>query len=290
MTTAELVRKVRLVELRARRRSGNAMSGAWHSAFKGRGVEFHEVREYVPGDDVRTIDWKVTARAGRPYIKRFTEEREQTLVLLVDGSRSNLTAKRDLASELCALLAFAAVTNRDAAGLILFTDEVEMYLPPGRGVAHVLRLIREVLAFTPRRSGTRIAEALEFLARVQRRRSLVFMVSDFQDQGWENAMRVAGRRHDLIALPIHDAREQRLPDCGLVALRDPDGCPLHSRYVRSRGAARVGSGSGGSRRPLEACIGKRRNRPPRHRSRQRLHPQSGDVPAPARAERLMPRF
>lgn len=222
MTTAELVRKVRLVELRARRRSGSAMSGAWHSAFKGRGVEFHEVREYIPGDDVRTIDWKVTARAGRPYIKRFTEEREQTLVLLVDVSRSNLTAKRDLASELCALLAFAAVTNRDAAGLILFTDEVEMYLPPGRGIAHVLRLIREVLAFTPRSTGTRIGQALEFLARVQRRRSLVFLVSDFQDQGWENALRVAGRRHELIALPINDARERRLPDCGLISLRDPE--------------------------------------------------------------------
>jgi uncharacterized protein (DUF58 family) len=227
VTAAELARKVRLVELRARRRSGSAMSGAWHSAFKGRGVEFHEVRDYVPGDDVRAIDWKVTARAGRPYIKRFTEEREQTLMLLVDASRSLLAAKRDLACELCALLAFAAVNNRDAAGMLLFTDEVEMYLPPGRGIAHVLRLIREVLAFTPWHPGTRIGPALEFLARVQRRRSLAFLVSDFQDHGWEKALRVAGRRHELIALPIHDARERRLPHSGLVALRDPEtGVPF----------------------------------------------------------------
>ena len=205
MTVAELTRTVRLVELRARRASGGVMSGAWHSAFKGRGIEFHEVREYVPGDDVRAIDWNVTARAGRPYIKRFAEERDQTVMLLVDASRSNfipgtLATKSTLASELCALLAFAAASNRDAAGLILFTDEIELYLPPRRGVGHVLRLIREVLAFQPRGASTRIASALEFLARVQPRRSLVFLISDFQDRDWERTLLVAARRHELIAL------------------------------------------------------------------------------------------
>lgn len=227
MTVAELARKVRLVELRARRASSGVMSGAWHSAFKGRGMEFHEVREYVPGDDVRAIDWNVTARAGRPYIKRFAEERDQTVMLLVDASRSNCipgvsATKSALASELCALLAFAAAGNRDATGLILFTNEIELYLPPGRGVAHVLRLIRELLAFQPRGAGTRIASALEFLARVQRRRSLVFLISDFQDRDWERPLSVAARRHELIALPVSDPREQRLPDCGLVAFRDPE--------------------------------------------------------------------
>ena len=227
MTVAELARRVRLVELRARRASSGVMSGAWHSAFKGRGIEFHEVREYVPGDDVRAIDWNVTARAGRPYIKRFAEERDQTVMLLVDASRSNCipgvsATKSALAGELCALLAFAAAGNRDAAGLILFTDEIELYLPPGRGVAHVLRLIREVLAFQPRGVGTRIASALEFLARVQRRRSLVFLISDFQDRDWERPLSVAARRHELIALPVSDPREQRLPDCGLVAFQDPE--------------------------------------------------------------------
>ncbi len=227
MTAAELARKVRLVELRARRASGGVLSGAWHSAFKGRGVEFHEVREYVPGDDVRAIDWNVTARAGRPYIKRFAEERDQTVILLVDGSRSHripgrTATKSEVVAELCAVLAFAAVSNRDAAGLILFTSGVDLYVPPGRGVAHVLRLIREVLAFRPSGTGTHIGGALEFLARVQRRRSLVFLVSDFQDRGWERALRVVGRRHDVIALPVSDPRELRLPDCGLAAFEDAE--------------------------------------------------------------------
>jgi uncharacterized protein (DUF58 family) len=222
VTVVELARQVRLVELRARRASAGVMSGAWHSAFKGRGVEFHEVREYVAGDDVRAIDWNVTARAGRPYIKRFAEERDQTVMLLVDGSRSNINPKIALVGELCALLAFAATGNRDGVGLILFTDQVELYLPPRRDVAHVLRLIREVLAFQPRGAGTRIAPALEFLARVQRRHSLVFLISDFQDRDWERSLKVAARRHELIALPVSDPREQRLPDCGLVMFRDPE--------------------------------------------------------------------
>jgi uncharacterized protein (DUF58 family) len=222
VTVAELARQVRLVELRARRASAGVISGAWHSAFKGRGIEFHEVREYVSGDDVRAIDWNVTARAGRPYIKRFAEERDQTVMLLVDGSRSNIHPRNAVAGELCALLAFAATGNRDGVGLILFTDQIELYLPPRRDVAHVLRLIREVLAFQPRGAGTRIASALEFLTRVQRRHSLVFLISDFQDRDWESSLRVAARRYELIALSIADPREQSLPDCGLVMFQDPE--------------------------------------------------------------------
>jgi uncharacterized protein (DUF58 family) len=227
MTATELARKVRLMELRARRTAGGAVSGAWHSAFKGRGVEFQEVREYVPGDDTRAIDWNVTARAGRAFIKRFAEERDQTVMLLVDASRSNriaggAAAKSDVVSEICALLAFAAAQNRDTAGLILFTDEVELYVPPGRGVPHVLRLIREVLACRPRGSGTSVACALEFLAKVQRRHSLVFLISDFQDRDFERALKIAGRHHEVIAFPVFDPREERLPACGLAEFEDAE--------------------------------------------------------------------
>jgi uncharacterized protein (DUF58 family) len=232
VTATELARKVRLVELRARKTAGGLVSGAYHSAFKGQGVEFQEVREYVPGDDTRAIDWNVTARVGRPFIKRFAEERDQTVMLLVDGSRSNRIAggqasKSDVVSEICAVLAFAAVHNKDATGLIMFTDDVELYVQPGRGVAHVLRIVRDVLAFQPRGKGTHIAGALEFLAKVQRRRSLVFLISDFlisnpQDRGYERALKIAGRRHDVIAFPVFDPREAQLPDCGLAEFADPE--------------------------------------------------------------------
>jgi len=227
VTATELARKVRLVELRARKTAGGVVSGAYHSAFKGQGVEFQEVREYVPGDDTRAIDWNVTARVGRPFIKRFAEERDQTVMLLVDGSRSNriaggVAAKSEVVSEICAVLAFAAVHNKDATGLIVFTNEVELYVQPGRGVAHVLRIVRDVLAFQPRGKGTQISGALEFLAKVQRRRSLVFVISDFQDRGYERALKVAGRRHDVIAFPVFDPREEQLPDCGLAEFGDAE--------------------------------------------------------------------
>ena len=166
MTAAELTRKVRLVELRARRTVGGMISGAYHTAFKGQGVEFQEVREYVPGDDTRSIDWNVTARVGRPYLKRYAEERDQTVIILLDGSRSHLfgtgdALKKDVAAEIFAVLAFAAVYNKDETGLILFTDDIELYVSPGRGPRHVLRLIRDVLAFQARGSGTNLARALD---------------------------------------------------------------------------------------------------------------------------------
>ena len=227
MTAAELSRKVRLVELRARRTVGGMISGAYHTAFKGQSVEFQEVREYVPGDDTRSIDWNVTARVGRPYLKRYAEERDQTVIILLDGSRSHLfgtgdALKKDVAAEIFAVLAFAAVYNKDETGLILFTDEIELYVSPGRGQRHVLRLIRDVLAFQARGSGTNLARALEFLCRVRRRRSLVFVVSDFQDSGFERELRIAGKRHDVVAFSLFDPREETLPDCGLLDFEDAE--------------------------------------------------------------------
>jgi uncharacterized protein (DUF58 family) len=244
MTAAELARKVRLVELRARKTVGGAISGAYHSAFKGQGVEFQEVREYVPGDDTRSIDWNVTARVGRPYIKRFAEERDQTVMLLLDGSRSNLfgtgaAPKNEAAAEVFAVLAFAAVYNKDEAGLILFTDEVEHYVPPGRGPTHVLRLVRDVLAFQPRGRGTNINGALEFLGKVRRRRSLAVLISDFLADDFEQPLRAAARRHDLIAISIFDPREERLPDCGLVEVEDAESgrrCTIDTSHPQVRAA------------------------------------------------------
>jgi uncharacterized protein (DUF58 family) len=227
MTAAELAHRVRSVELRARRTVGDLVSGAYHSAFKGQGIEFQEVREYVPGDDTRAIDWNVTARVGRPYIKRFAEERDQTVMLLLDASRSQVFGapgafKLDVAAEILATLAFAAAYNQDEAGLILFTGRIELYVPPASGETHVLRLIREVLAFGPREGGTDLTRALEFLTKVRRRRSLVFVLSDFQDRGFERQLRIVARRHDVIAISLYDARENALPDCGLMECEDAE--------------------------------------------------------------------
>ena len=227
MTAAELARKVRMIELRARRIVAGLISGAYHSAFKGQGVEFHEVREYVPGDDTRAIDWNVTARVGRPYIKRYAEERDQCVVILLDASRSQLfgeadARKKDVTAEIFAALAFAAAYNKDETALILFTGDVELYVAPKRGPRHVLRLIREVLAWEPRGSGTSLAHALEFLCRVRRRRSLVFVISDFQDRGFEHQLRTAARFHEVVAFTVYDPREMALPDCGLVDFADAE--------------------------------------------------------------------
>ena len=241
MTAAELARKVRLVELRARRTAGGLMSGAYHSAFKGQGVEFQEVREYVPGDDTRAIDWNVTARVGRPYLKRYAEERDQTVMILLDASASHAfgsgtALKNEVTAEIFAALAFAALFNKDETALALFTSGVELYVPPGRGPRHVLRLIREVLAFQPRAAETNLAGALEFLCRVRRRRSLVFLVSDFQDSGFERPLRIAARRHDVVAFSVFDPREERLPDCGLVEFEDAE---TGERWTADTSGARV---------------------------------------------------
>jgi uncharacterized protein (DUF58 family) len=233
--TREILRKVRHIEIRTRRLVNDSLAGEYHSVFKGRGMNFDEVREYVPGDEVRTIDWNVTARAGKPFIKKFVEERELTLMLAVDVSASGdfgsgEQSKREMAAELASVLAFSATHNNDKVGLILFTDQVELYVPPRKGRRHVLRLVREILGFQPKRPGTDVVKALDFLNHVLSRRAIVFLVSDFQsDQDPEvataalrRAIRQTSARHDLVAMHVHDPREQDLPDFGLLAVEDAE--------------------------------------------------------------------
>ncbi|MFO8056696.1 MAG: DUF58 domain-containing protein [bacterium] len=223
----ELLRKVRRIEISTRRVVNEVMAGQYHSVFKGRGMEFAEVREYQPGDDVRIIDWNVTARMGTPYVKVFHEERELTVILMVDMSKSLFfgtreKTKSEVAAELCALLAFSAILNNDRVGLIIFTNKVERAIPPKKGRRHVLRLIREVLFFQPRASRTDIASALEYLSRLYKRKAVVFLVSDFMAEGYEKAINIAGKRHDLIAVPLSDPREKELDPVGLVELEDAE--------------------------------------------------------------------
>jgi len=223
----EILDKVRLIEIRTRNMMNNLFAGEYHSVFKGRGMEFAEAREYQPGDDVRHIDWNVTARVGRPFIKVFDEEREMTVMLLVDVSASGAFGsqqqmKGEVGVEVSALLAFSAIQNNDRVGLLIFTDEVEVFVPPKKGRKHVLRVIRELLYFQPQGRRTSIAGALEYLGRVLHRRSVVFVVSDFQDKGYETALRHLSRRHDLIAVSLSDPREWRLPDVGFINLQDAE--------------------------------------------------------------------
>lgn len=227
VTPAEILRRVREIEIRTRRAVKDVLAGQYSSVFRGRGIEFSEVRTYEPGDDVRTIDWNVTARFGHPYVKTFQEERELTVVLALDGSASGSfgTAgawKSERAAECAALLAAAAIRNNDKVGLVVFTDEVEKYVRPRKGRGHVLRLVRECLFFRPRRRGTRIASALEHVLRVQHRRAVVFVVSDFMDSGYEKVLGACARRHDVVAVSVADPRETELPAAGLLALEDPE--------------------------------------------------------------------
>lgn len=227
MIPKELLKKIRRIEIRTSRIVNAAIAGQYHSTFKGRGMEFEEVRIYEVGDDVRAIDWNVSARHGQPFVKVFREERELTVMLLVDLSRSHQFGtfhqlKQELAAEVCATLAFSAIRNNDKIGMISFTEEVEKYVPPRKGPRHVLRLIRDLLYFEPRGKGTDLAAALEHLNRVTRRRCVVFLVSDFQARGYERAMQVAGRRHDLIPVTITDPREVELPNVGLIELVDAE--------------------------------------------------------------------
>jgi uncharacterized protein (DUF58 family) len=227
MLPRELLRQVRRLQLRARRAVEDLLGGEYHSVFKGAGIAFEEVREYQPGDDIRAIDWNVTARMGHPFIKRFVEERELTVMLAIDvsGSQhfgSRFQQKREVAAELAAVLAFSAITNNDRVGLVNFTDRVERFVPPRKGVRHVLRLIREVLFFQPQRRGTCIREALRVLNRVLHRRAIVFLLSDFADRDYEKSFQHTGRRHDLIAVPIRDPREDEMPKVGLLQLEDAE--------------------------------------------------------------------
>jgi uncharacterized protein (DUF58 family) len=227
METAELVKKVQRLQILTEHLVSDTLAGNYNSAFRGSGMEFDKVREYQVGDDIRNIDWNVTARSGTPHVKSFIEEREMTVMLLVDGSSSvafgsGERSKLELASELAAVLAFSATKNGDKVGLILFTDEVELYLPPQKGKKHVMRVIREVLSFRPRQAKTNLSAALDFLGRVQRRRSVAFVVSDFLDQDFDRQLSTTSGRHDLIAVRIADQREQELPNLGLIRLEDAE--------------------------------------------------------------------
>ncbi len=232
--TKELLRKVRLVELKTRGLSEHIFSGEYHSAFKGRGMTFSEVREYVPGDEVRTIDWNVTARFDHPFVKVFEEERELTAMLVADVSASEdfgtaAQLKRELITEVCATIAFSAIKNNDKVGLILFSDRVEKFIPPKKGRSHILRLVRELIEFRAKGKGTDITGALRYLNNVIKKRSIAFLISDMMDSGYENVLKIANRRHDLVVLRTVDPREEELPNVGLVQFTDPE--TGHVRWV-----------------------------------------------------------
>ena len=249
MIPKELFRKVRRIEITTSRLVSDVFAGQYHSVFKGQGIEFDEVREYQPGDDVRTIDWNVTARTGRPHIKKFVEERELTVMILVDVSLSCRFAsvnmlKSQLAAEVAAILAFSAVRNNDKVGLVMFTDKIEKFIPPRKGLRHVLHVIREVLYFEPKGRSTDITHALEYLNKVTTRKSIAFLISDFFPSGTmayaagggkndpqelndagealKRSLTIANKRHDVIAITLNDPREAELPDCGIIALEDAE--------------------------------------------------------------------
>lgn len=230
MIPKDLFKSIRRIEITTNRLVTDIFSGEYHSVFKGRGVEFDEVREYQIGDDIRTIDWNVTARTGRPYVKKYVEERELTVMILVDASFSCQFGtvhklKSKLAVEIAALLAFAAIRNNDKVGLIIFTDQIEKFIPARKGLRHVLRVIREVLYFTPQSRRTNIVQALEYLSKITRRKSVAFMISDFFSPPFDDlkrALAIANKRHDVIAVTLNDPKEKELPDCGLLLFRDAE--------------------------------------------------------------------
>jgi len=232
--SSEILNKVRQVEIKTNRLVDETLAGRYHSVFKGRGMDFDEVREYVPGDDVRTIDWNVTARTGRTHVKKFTEERELTIMLIIDVSASGefgsaSWSKREMMAELGSVIAFSAVRNNDKVGLILFTDEVELYIPPKKGRSHILRVIREILFFQPEGTRTDIGAAMDFTNQVIRRRAVAFLISDFCLPGGEDSLeglrpklQITNRHHDLVAVLVNDPRERELPDIGLLTIEDSE--------------------------------------------------------------------
>lgn len=227
MIPREVIQKIRQIEIRTRGLVNATLGGEYHSAFRGRGIEFSEVRPYQFGDDIRSIDWNVSARAGETYVKVFEEEREQTVLLAVDVSASGDFGttprfKREVAAEICALLAFSAIQNNDRVGLLLFSDDIELFVPPRKGRKHVLRLVRELFAIEPAAKGTSIRSALEHVARMMKQRAIVILVSDFFDDGYERSLAVLARRHDVVAIELSDPRERDLPPLGLVRLQDAE--------------------------------------------------------------------
>jgi len=240
MIPKEILKKVKRIEITTRGLVNDVFSGEYHSVFKGRGMDFSEVREYSIGDDIRSIDWNVTARMGHPYVKIFQEERELTVMLMVDVSSSGNFGsfeqmKGEIATEICALLAFSAIKNNDKVGLIIFTDRVEKFVPPKKGKSHVLRVLRELLYHEPQSTRTDIAGALEFLNRVSRRRSVVFLASDFISSGYEKDLQIANKRHDVVAVTITDPRELELPSVGYIELEDAETGEIYLINTKSRG-------------------------------------------------------
>ncbi len=224
---AELIAKIKAIQIRTQRVVTDALSGDYASAFKGRGMEFEQVREYQPGDDIRTIDWNVTARLNAPFVKQFKEERELTVIIMVDVSSSGAfgthqKSKREIAAEVAAVLAYTAIRSNDRVGLLIFSDEIEEFIPPKKGRAHVWRVIRAILTHHPKKSGTNLRAALEYLGRITRRQSLIFLVSDFLDTQFENQLRTIAKRHEVVALRVCDPRERVLPDIGLATFEDAE--------------------------------------------------------------------
>lgn len=223
----DILRKIRRLELKTRRLVDASFAGQYHSVFKGRGMNFEEVREYIPGDEIRSIDWNVTARTNIPHVKKFTEERELTVMLVVDVSASGsygsvAQSKRELAAEVASILAFSAINNNDKVGLLLFTDQVELFIPPKKGRLHTLRLIREMLFFEPKGKNTDVSAALDYMNKILSRRAVVFLISDFLTQDFSKPLTVASRKHDVVALPIADPGEEQLPDVGVITLEDAE--------------------------------------------------------------------
>lgn len=225
METTELLKKVRKIEIKTRALSRQIFSGQYHSAFKGRGMAFTEVREYYYGDDIRSIDWNVTARFSHPYVKVFEEEREMTVMLLIDVSGSNEfgatgRVKEEVITEIAAVLSFSAISNNDKVGVIFFSDQVEKFIPPKKGTQHILRIIRELIDFKPAHRATDIAHALKYMRQVIKKRSVAFLISDFQDEAFDEALRIVARKHDLVCLRVLDERELEIPRLGLMRFRD----------------------------------------------------------------------
>jgi len=228
LTTAEIIKKVRRIEIKTRGLSNHIFSGEYHSAFKGRGMSFSEVREYSPGDDVRAIDWNVTARLSTPFVKVFEEERELTVMLLVDISNSSMfgtkkESKRDLITEICAVLSFSAITNNDKVGVIFFSDQVDKYIPPKKGKSHILRIIRELITIEPKsKNGTDIDSCLKFFNNASKKRTIAFLLSDFFSKPYESSLKLTARRHDLVGIQVYDQMDKELPDLGVIRVQDSE--------------------------------------------------------------------
>lgn len=227
MDTKEILKKVRKIEIKTRRLSDHIFSGEYHTSFKGRGMTFSEVRQYQFGDDIRAIDWNVTARYNEPYVKVFEEERELTMMLMVDisgsesfGSKNQF--KEEIVTEIAATMAFSATQNNDKIGLILFSDQIELYIPPKKGKSHVLRIIRELIEFKPKSRKTDIAQALKFLSGTQKKKAIVFLISDFMNSDYEHTLKIASKKHDITGIRVYDIREEKMPNLGMVYMKDAE--------------------------------------------------------------------